>query len=146
MAYTIDKDLYAKALTEIRSDYLQRNQLSSEMAERMAASLQSHAERCFATAWHSAIQMQESHKRRAQQLRPQSLPLDQQRLAGLPAEAQESLRRAHAKIEAHSTQSHLETQKLFVDLHQTTLVKLFTTVGVSATTSRCIVDQHIIPD
>ena len=142
--YGLDKNLYLKAIVEIRADYESKHPVHPSIKAQMEARLQQSAESSFSMMWHSAVQMHEGH--RAHRAKPPMKinPLDPVRLARLLPKDQAETKIRHAEMEAGFQKDIAERQKVFDDHHRTMLVSLMKQSGMSMPTAQKIVDEHIL--
>lgn len=143
--YTIDTDLYNKAIEEIEQDFINANPMNAATAQSMSASIHAHAVGSFHTMWCSAIRTHESHKATRSQMQGMMLDaFDEKRLEGLLPEDRERFRKMHAENVERFKRDNDQRQKLFADHNRSTIIRLMATAGMSKQTAEKIVDNHIL--
>ena len=148
--YTINTDLYQKALAEIYDDYMSKNPIRSELARAtIENSVRDHAVNTFSQIWQSTVRMNEDHiAYRATQTAAPVVDLGMERkIAGLDESGRQMMRNFRRESSAMMQKNSEGRQKLFDDNHRFTLVLLFSSPnggGLSKATAEKIVDEHIL--
>ncbi len=144
--YTIDTDLYNKAIEEIEQDFINANPMNAATAQSMSTSIHAHAVGSFHTMWCSAIRTHESHKATRSQMQGMMLDaFDEKRLEGLLPEDQERFRKMHQDSVERYKKDNEQRQKLFDDHNRFTLARLMATAGMSLATAEEIVNKgHMV--
>ncbi len=143
--YDVERELYEKALEEIRQDFIRESGLDLATQEMMAGSIAAHAQNSFYTMWSSATRSHDNHKASSAATAGMILdPLDEARLAKLPEKDRERFRKFHADSAAQYQRDNDDRQKIFDDHHRKMLIILMTKAGMSLATATQIVDKHIL--
>jgi hypothetical protein len=125
MADTIDKGLYNEAVDQIVSALSADSKSSPEVKQIMAAHTRTTAERMFASAWHTARQLEEEQRKHVASRAPLTPPKRNSRLDSFPPEVRERLERNRTQIDEMFAKNMASNYAMVDEHHEKTLLALF---------------------
>ncbi len=149
----VSKELYDKAIADIKATFLKGNPRDEQFAHnnsfaaaahaQMDADLARHADRSFMLMFDSALRLHSDHLRFKSAQQPQPDPLAE-RVAKLPPELRAEFEKHRMKASAMLDQHTEDRQKTMEDHHRDTLVTTLQSAGMEKDTAERIVNEHIL--